>query len=137
MGSTALRANRQRRTNSFHLAFWPFALVALVACRAGGAAEHSPEQGKQRVVAQEDTADKPLILVAGPARAALDSANALFKAKRYSHALALYREAARLAPKEPSPLLGMLMAATMLEDDKLADSIRVALRVDTSRAKPR
>jgi hypothetical protein len=82
-----------------------------------------------------DTVDEPLILISGPARAALDSANALYKAKRYSHALAAYRSAARMVPTEPAPLLGMLMTATMLEDERLADSIRTVIRAKNPPAK--
>jgi len=101
------------------------------ACSPSGAKDRPKAPDRPLVAALADTVDEPLILISGAARAALDSANALYKAKRYTHALAAYRSAARLAPTEPAPLLGMLMTATMIEDERLADSLRVALRAMT------
>ena len=66
--------------------------------------------------------------MSGPARVALDSANALFKAKRYQNALEKYRLAARLAPDEKAPLIGILMVATAVDDKRLADSVEAVLR---------
>jgi hypothetical protein len=66
--------------------------------------------------------------MAGPARVALDSANALFRAKRYTLALEKYRLSARLAPSEQAPLIGMLMVASKLDDKRLADSVNATLQ---------
>ena len=74
----------------------------------------------------DDTSQGPLM--SGPARAALDSANALFRAKRFALALEKYRLAARLAPKESAPLIGMAMVAAVLPDKRLADSVNAVLR---------
>jgi hypothetical protein len=74
----------------------------------------------------DDTNEGPLMT--GPARVALDSGNALFRAKRYQLALEKYRLAARLAPKEAAPLIGMAMVAAVLPDKRLADSVDAALR---------
>ena len=75
-----------------------------------------------------DTGAEQVALMTGPARVALDSANALFKAKRYQHALEKYRLAARLAPDEKAPLIGILMVATAVNDKRLADSVEAVLR---------
>jgi hypothetical protein len=56
------------------------------------------------------------------ARAALDSGNMAFKAKRYDIALAMYREAASKAPGHPAPLYGIYMAADKQGNKALADS---------------
>jgi len=74
----------------------------------------------------DDTSHGPLM--SGPARVALDSANALFRAKRYAHALEKYRLSARLAPGEQAPLIGMLMVAAKLDDKRLTDSVDAVLR---------
>lgn len=114
-------------------------IVASLGCSAGpaeGRVRQQPGEARRpAALAAVDTADEPLILIVGPARTALDSANALFKSKRYGHALASYRTAARLAPEEPAPLLGMLMAANMLKDERLADSVQAAIRSQSSRTR--
>ena len=110
-------------------------VAATFGCSAGSAEGRARQPDQARSAAAADTADEPLILITGPARTALDSANALFKSRRYSHALASYRAAARLAPDEPAPLLGMLMTANMLKDERLADSIHAAIRTQSSRAR--
>lgn len=58
--------------------------------------------------------------ISGPAKAALDSANLLFRAKAYEQALAQYRRSAELAPGEISPLLGIMMVADVTNDSSLA-----------------
>ena len=66
--------------------------------------------------------------ITGAARVALDSGNALYKAKSYAIALEQYRRAATLAPREEAPLVGMMMVANVTGNSKLADSVTVRLR---------
>ena len=60
--------------------------------------------------------------ITGDARIALDSGNILFRAKTYDAALAQYERAARLAPAEATPLLGIMMVADVKKDQSLADA---------------
>jgi hypothetical protein len=62
------------------------------------------------------------------AKAALDSGNALFRAKVYDGALSQYRRSAQLAPHELTPLLGMMMVADVRRDSKLADATLIQIR---------
>jgi len=64
----------------------------------------------------------------GEAKTALDSANVLFRAKRYDRALAQYRRSAGLAPTELAPLLGILMVTDVTKNAKLADSTLSRIR---------
>ena len=66
--------------------------------------------------------------ITGEARVALDSANALFRAKSYDAALAQYNRAAELAPTELAPLLGVMMVADITSDAKLAEETRPRIR---------
>ncbi len=61
-------------------------------------------------------------LIGPAAKAALDSGNALFRAKRYAPAMAIYRQAADLAPQHAAPLFGIYMVARATNNMKLADS---------------
>lgn len=64
----------------------------------------------------------------GEARVALDSGNALFRAKAYDQALVQYKRSADLAPNEASPLLGIMMVADVTKDSKLAEATLPRLR---------
>lgn len=66
--------------------------------------------------------------ISGEARIALDSGNALFRAKAYDKALERYRRSADLSPKEVSPLLGIMMVADVKKDSKLAADTRARIR---------
>ena len=65
------------------------------------------------------------------AAAALDDANAAFRAGRYDAALRGYRTAAERAPTNAAPYYGIYMVARQLRDSALADSAMVALRART------
>ena len=71
--------------------------------------------------------------LAPPVRAALDSANGLYRAGQYAGALAQYRAAAAGAPGDAAPYFGIYMAATALHQKALADS---ALAIINERAGP-
>ena len=58
--------------------------------------------------------------ITGEARVALDSGNALFRAKSYDAALGQYERSARLIPDQVAPLLGILMVADVKQDQSLA-----------------
>jgi hypothetical protein len=60
--------------------------------------------------------------ISGNARIALDSGNALFRAKLYDAALAQYERSAGLVPAETAPLLGIMMVADVKKDKRLADA---------------
>jgi hypothetical protein len=64
----------------------------------------------------------------GEARVALDSGNALFRAKKYSDALAQYRRSAQLAPQDPAPQFGIYMVAGATGNKALEATARAALR---------
>jgi hypothetical protein len=82
--------------------------------------------GHPPIAGQEVTPGRTAIT--GKARVALDSGNALYKAKSYPNALAQYRRAATLAPREEAPLVGMMMVANVTNNPKLADSVATRLR---------
>lgn len=73
------------------------------------------------------TAAETRIGITGEAKAALDSGNALFRAKAYDRALAQYRRSAQLAPTELAPLFGILMVTDVTKNAKLADSTRARM----------
>lgn len=56
------------------------------------------------------------------ARVALDSGNALFRAKRYAEALAQYRLTAQRSPGDPTAYMGVYMVADATKNRALADS---------------
>lgn len=66
--------------------------------------------------------------ITGEAKIALDSGNALFRAKAYDLALAQYRRSAQLVPTDVTPLFGVLMVAEATDNPKLADSVRTVMR---------
>ena len=71
----------------------------------------------------------------GDARVALDSANVLFRKKAYNPALAQYERAAKLAPHELAPLLGVMMVADAINDRQLATMTLARIRkIDPSAA---
>lgn len=70
-----------------------------------------------------DTRDLPL-----GARVALDSGNALFRAKRYPEALAQYRLATKRAPDDAAAYFGIYMVASATKEQALADSALAAMR---------
>jgi len=70
-----------------------------------------------------DTRDLPL-----DAGVALDSGNALFRAKRYPEALAQYRVATRRAPDDAAAYFGIYMVASATKNQTLADTALAAMR---------
>lgn len=62
------------------------------------------------------------------ARVALDSGNALYRAKKYADALAQYRIAAQRAPEDPAPYFGIYMVAGATGNKRLEDTAQAALR---------
>jgi hypothetical protein len=66
--------------------------------------------------------------ITGEAKAALDSGNALFRARNHDGALAQYRTSARLAPTELAPLLGIVMVADATGNAALRDSTMQRIR---------
>jgi hypothetical protein len=71
----------------------------------------------------------------GDAKLALDSGNALFRAKAYDQALTQYSRSADLAPTELAPLLGIMMVADVTNDAKLAGATLPRIRkIDPSMA---
>ena len=66
------------------------------------------------------------------AAAALDDANADFRAGRYDAALRGYRVAAERAPTNAAPYYGIYMVARQLRDSALADSAMAAMRARTT-----
>jgi tetratricopeptide (TPR) repeat protein len=100
--------------------------LAVAACKA----KEAPKQplGMPRVNAPlvdtspEAIKNNPHRMISPEAKAALDSGNALFRAKDYKGALAKYRAAAKLSPANGAPFYGIYMAADKLGDKALADS---------------
>lgn len=70
--------------------------------------------------------------LAPEARAALDSANAMYRAGRYQAALELYQKVAASAPGDAAPYFGIYMAAQKLGKRALADSALAVIRRNTS-----
>lgn len=67
-------------------------------------------------------------VMTGEARVALDSANLLFRARAYDQALAQYERSAQLAPRDLTPLLGVMMVAEATGDTALARRTRERVR---------
>jgi hypothetical protein len=82
------------------------------------------------------SADHPAVTgLTGDAKLALDSGNALFRAKAYDQALSQYSRSADLAPNELAPLLGIMMVADAKNDAKLAGATLPRIRkIDPSMA---
>lgn len=70
------------------------------------------------------------------ARAALDSGNALYRAKNFQGALTQYRLAAKLAPEHAATYYGIYMVAGQLHDQKLADSAMALVNAHAGNAAP-
>ena len=110
------------------------ASAALVASMVGCKDSEAPRTPLGAATADAPSGQPPRS-IAGDARVALDSANQLFRARRYHAALALYNRAAALAPTELAPLLGIMMVAEVTGDAALATQTRLRVRkVDPSYA---
>jgi Flp pilus assembly protein TadD len=59
----------------------------------------------------------------------IDSGNAAYRGGDYAAALAHYRTAAERAPDDPTPWIGVAMAAGALHDEPLRDSANARIRV--------
>jgi hypothetical protein len=102
-------------------------LVTVGTGRPDGGA--GPDTAPARAPAAAAPATPPL---APEMRAALDSANAEYRAGRYQTALALYRRVAAAAPGDAAPYFGIYMAATKLGNRAVADSALQVIRQNTS-----
>ena len=118
--------------------------ILLVAALAAGACQ-SKEGPKQSLAASAaaagginvDTsaaarAKNPHVVLSPAAKAALDSGNHLFKAKKYEAALKQYRAAVELAPANAAPFYGIYMVADKLGNKPLADSAMKAFNARAS-----
>jgi hypothetical protein len=101
-------------------------LGAVLACGRGNDAPQVPlAQAAEDSVRQVEAAHAIL----GPgAKAALDSGNVLYRARKYPAALAEYRVAADLAPQHPAPLFGVYMVAQATGNTGLADSAMAEIK---------
>lgn len=112
----------------------PIRRIAIVAaaCLAVGACKKASQAAPAADSAAAATASDALpkghvpigraIPLEPAAQAVLDSANALYKAKDYTGALAMYRRTLEVAPGHPAPWFGISMAANQLGNKALADS---------------
>lgn len=100
------------------------AMTLVVACKDSDA----PKTPLGAPPAAGDAAGGTAPAITGDARVALDSANALFRARSYEAALAQYNRAAELAPTELAPLLGVMMVADITSNAKLAEETRPRIR---------
>lgn len=103
------------------------AALAVLACNVADEAPKLP-LGHPPIASDEASSRPAAPLIEGEAKVALDSGNALYKAKAYQLALDQYRRAADLAPGEEAPLFGMLMVASSTSDARLADSVTALMR---------
>ncbi|HUF30170.1 MAG TPA: hypothetical protein VMM77_05855 [Gemmatimonadaceae bacterium] len=103
------------------------AVLAALACKAADEAPKLP-LGHPPIASDGASSTAAAPLIEGEAKAALDSGNALYKAKAFPLALNQYRRAADLAPSEEAPLFGMLMVASSTGDAGLADSVTALMR---------
>lgn len=103
------------------------AVLAVLACKGSDEAPKLP-LGHPPIASDEASSTAAAPLIEGEAKVALDSGNALYKAKAYQLALDQYRRAADLAPREEAPLFGMLMVASSTSDARLADSVTALMR---------
>jgi len=112
----------------------------LLACLTTAACADSPRDAR----ATEGAATRPAATgqrdggsraeLSADAAAALDRANAEFRAGRYEAALAAYRGAAVHAPDHAAPWYGVYMVARATRDAALADSAMSAIRARTPSA---
>ena len=100
--------------------------VVATLCVALAACTRSKEPPKvplaQTSTAETAAALTPADSLPAAARVALDSANAEFRAGRFTTALDGYRRSAKLAPQSAAPFFGIYMAARKLGRSALADS---------------
>lgn len=108
-------------------------VLSIVGCK-GSEAPKTPLGQAQPMTALP--ADHPALTgLTGDAKLALDSGNALFRAKAYDQALTQYSRSADLAPTELAPLLGIMMVAEVKGDAKLAGATLPRIRkIDPSMA---
>lgn len=108
----------------FRVAAATFATTLIIACKGSDA----PKTPLGAPPAGGDATGGTAPAISGEARVALDSANALFRARSYDAALAEYNRAARLVPTELAPLLGVMMVADVTNNTKLAEETRPRIR---------
>jgi tetratricopeptide (TPR) repeat protein len=110
------------------------AALAAGACQSKEAPQHS--LGAAGTINVDTSAAaravNPHKLLPPAAKAALDSGNTYFKAKKYDAALAQYRAAANLAPANAAPFYGIYMVADKLGNRALADSAMKAFNARAS-----
>jgi hypothetical protein len=119
----------------------PHLAAALLLCLTTAAcSDRTPDAGRARAdsarttaVASASTSPTPgsRAALAPDAAAALDRANAAFRAGRYDAALAAYRAAATRAPDHAAPYYGVYMVARATRNAALADSAMAAIRART------
>jgi hypothetical protein len=104
------------------------AVLAIGGCRADSDEPPKLPLGHPELSGPGAATGNPAPALAAAAQAALDSGNALYKAKAYAAALVQYRRAATLAPEHEAPLFGIVMVATATNDRALADSAGAVMR---------
>ena len=118
----------------------PLLAAALLLCLTMPACrDRAADEGRTRANGASRAASArvdPLSRAALPpaAAAALDRANASFRAGQYGAALAGYRDAAARAPAHAAPYYGIYMVARSTNDAALADSAMAAIRARASTA---
>lgn len=100
--------------------------TGIIGCRVSKESPKVPLESAIASAAPTDTADARAGHLPAPARAAIDRANAEYRAGNYAEALASYRAAVTAAPNEPAAYFGIYMVAQKQGNKALADS---ALRV--------
>lgn len=105
--------------------------LAVAACKGREGAKIPLGQGQRPRVAVDTSPEairnNPHVRISPAAQAALDSGNALYRAKKYELALVQYRLAAKIAPANAAPYYGIGMVATQLGNKALADSAMQAV----------
>ena len=109
------------------------AALAAAAC-TGPEGKKQPLGGAPAAGAAGADAATPQLALSREAKAALDSGNALFRARSYPAALTQYRLAAKLAPEAGAPYYGIWMVADKLHDKKLADSAMAQVNLHAANA---
>ena len=106
--------------------------AVLLACDAGSKAPKvSLAQAKAASVHNAAGVQGVEPALSAQAKAALDSANVLFRNKAYTAALAQYRAASSLAPRHAAPYFGINMVAQATNDKALSDSALAQIRANT------
>jgi len=113
-------------------------LCILVAAACGSNAENGPRVplGTMQAAGPQSPlnprhADVSPAELPPPARQALDSGNAQYRAGQYAQALVSYRLAAESAPGDLAPEYGVYMAASKLGNAALADSAQRIIAAHT------